>query len=73
MIFDADKCNFLTLGFQDAQPSFSYDKLTIKNLSGDKMLGITIDNKLTFKNHWKNICKKANQKLNPSQPGLFSH
>ena len=29
-----------------------------------KILGITIDNKLTFKSHLKNICKKANQKLN---------
>ena len=27
-------------------------------------MGITIDNKLTFKSHLKNICKKANQKLN---------
>ena len=30
-----------------------------------KILGITIDNKLTFKSHLKNICKKAHQKLNP--------
>ena len=28
------------------------------------MLGVTIDNKLTFESHLKNICKKANQKLN---------
>ena len=27
-------------------------------------MGITIDNKLTFKSHLKNICEKANQKLN---------
>ena len=47
--------------FQDAQPNFSYD--TIKNVSEEKILGITIDNKLTFKSHLKNICKKANQKL----------
>ena len=29
-----------------------------------KILGITIDNKLTFKSHLKKICKKANQKFN---------
>ena len=25
MILNPDKCYFLTLGFQDAQPNFSYD------------------------------------------------
>ena len=64
MILNPGKCYFLTLGFQDAQPNFSYDNITIKNVSEEKILGITIDNKLTFKNHLKNICKKANQKLN---------
>ena len=64
MIFNPDKCLFLTLGFQDAQPNFSYDNITIKNLSEEKILSITIDNKLTFKSHLKNIWKKANRKLN---------
>ena len=63
MIVNPDKCYFLPLGFQDAQPNFSYDNITIKNVSGKKILGITIDNKLTFKSHSKIICKKANQKL----------
>ena len=54
----------LTLGFQDAQPNFSYDNITIKNVSEEKILGITTDNKLAFKSHLKNIYKKANQKLN---------
>ena len=64
MILNPDNCYFLTLGFQDSQPSFCYDNITIKNVSKEKILGITIDNKLTFKGHLKNICKKANQKLN---------
>ena len=38
--------------------------LTIKNVSEEKILGITVDNKLSFKSHLKNICKNANQKLN---------
>ena len=41
---------FLTLGFQDAQPNFSYN-ITMKNVSEEKTLGITIDNKLTLKSH----------------------
>ena len=64
MILNPDKCYFLTLGFQDAQPNFSHNNIIIKNVSEEKILGITIDNKLTFKSHLKNICKKSNQKLN---------
>ena len=64
MILHSDKCYFLNLGFQHAQPNFSYDNITVKNVPEEKILGITIDNKLTFKRHLKNICKKANQKLN---------
>ena len=64
MTLNPDNCYFLTVGFQDTQSNFSYDNITIKNLSEDKILGITTDNKLTFKSHLKIICKKANQKLN---------
>ena len=64
MIPNSDTCYCLTLGFQDVRPDFSYDDITIKNVSEEKILDITIDNKLTFKSHLKNSCKKANQKLN---------
>ena len=40
-----------------------YDSITIKNVSEEKIMCIAIDNKLTFKSHLKNICKKPNQKL----------
>ena len=63
-ILNPDEYYFLTLGFQDAQPNFSYDKITVKNVSEEKILGITTDNKLSFKSHLKNNCKKATQKLN---------
>ena len=55
MIFNPDKSSFLTLGFQDPQSNFSYGNITIKNISEEKILGITIDNKLTFKNHSNEI------------------
>ena len=61
MILNPDKCFFLALGFQDAQPNFSYDNITIKNVSEEKILGIT---QLTFKSLLKNISKKTNQNLN---------
>ena len=34
-----------------------------KSVTADKIVAIVIENKLDFKSHLKNICKKANQKL----------
>ena len=59
MILNPNKCYFFAFGFQDAQPNFSHDNITIKNVSEEKILGIAIDNKPTFKSHLKNICKKS--------------
>ena len=36
----------------------------MKNVAEEKILDITVDNRLTFKGHLKNIGKEANQKLN---------
>ena len=36
MILNPDKCYLLTLGFQDTQPNFSNDNITIKNVSKKK-------------------------------------
>ena len=38
--------------------------ITTKYVSEEKMLSITIHDRLTVKSNLKNICKKANQKLN---------
>ena len=38
--------------------------ITLKHSSHEKILGITIDNKLSFDEHIINICKTANKKLN---------
>ena len=35
----------------------------IYNSNSEKVLGVTFDNKLTFKEHIDNLCRKANQKL----------
>ena len=35
----------------------------MKNTKEQKTLGVTIDNKLTFKSHIMNLCKKASQKI----------
>ena len=38
--------------------------ITLKYSSHGKILGVTIDNKLSFDEHTINICKTANKKLN---------
>ena len=38
--------------------------ITLKHSSHEKILGLTIDNKLSFDEHIINICKAANKKLN---------
>ena len=40
-----------------------FNNTEIKNGSEEKILEITIDNKLKFKSHVKNLCKKASQKI----------
>ena len=40
------------------------DDITLKQRSHEKLLGVTIDNKISFDEHIINICKTANKKLN---------
>ena len=43
--------------------TLSFNEFNLKNRDYEIILGITIDRKLTFNNHIKNLCKKAGQKL----------
>ena len=39
------------------------DKYEIKNSNHEKLLGVTIDNEMSFEKHVSTLCKKASQKL----------
>ena len=43
--------------------TINIDSNIILNEGSEKLLGVTIDNKLTIKDHVSNLCKKASQKL----------
>ena len=55
----------MTVGNGNNLCDFSCDDIIIKNSLLEKILGFTIDNNLKFNDHIANICKTANQKLNP--------
>ena len=57
------KCKLLILGSRNKDVSIQIGNETIRNTKSDKLLGITIDSKLTFNEHVKNLCQKASQKL----------
>ena len=63
IVLKASNCHFLTDGFIESFPDFSFNDTTIENVAEEKILGIVNENKVNFKSHSKNICKKANQKL----------
>ena len=63
MVLNSDKCHFMCLGQNTVNETFVYDNTEMKNSKEEKILGVIIDNKLRFKSHVKNLCKKASQKI----------
>ena len=51
------------LGRNTENDNFEFDNLILENSKEEVVLGVTIDNKLTFDSHIKNICRKVGQKL----------
>ena len=59
VVLNPDKCHFLTQGFNNPFPDFSFKNTTIKNVTEEKILGIVIDNNFNFKSHiWRRYVKK---------------
>ena len=52
--------------------TFIFNNFIFNNSNEEKILGITIDKKLTFKCHIKILCKKAAQKTG-ALSGLLNH
>ena len=59
---NADKFHLL-LSEKNQDLTIRVDTFDIKNSSSEKLLGIKIDNKLTFDPHVSDICNKVSQKL----------
>jgi len=57
-----DKCHLLLSGEENFQANIS--NFVIDSSKQQKLLGVLLDNKLSFDKHINNLCNKASQKLN---------
>ena len=65
MVLNPDKCSFMLLGVDNELPTnLVCGNKTLKNSKQEKVLGVTIDNKLNFETQLLNITKNANIKFN---------
>ena len=63
IILNSGKCHFTCFRQNRVNETFVFDNTKIKNSKKEKILGVIIDIKLRFKNHVKNLCKKASQEI----------
>ena len=53
----------MILNDSDENLSINVGQYVVQNSQNEKLLCVTIDNKLTFKDHVEGLCKKASKKL----------
>ena len=58
-----DKCHLILLGASKERVHIHLGEAQIEENDEEKLLGITLDKKLSFKKHVQTLCKKASQKL----------
>ncbi len=59
-----DKCHFLALGVSPDDPTtITMGNTPLQNSDQEILLGIIINNKLTFEQHVAGLCQKASNKL----------
>ena len=63
MVLNAGKCHFMCLGNNTENETFLFHNILMENSKEQKILGVIIDNKLNFKSHISELCKKASQKI----------
>ena len=65
MVLNQGKCCYMSFGSNpDKSDLILEDSTKIPSAEEYAILGVTIDNRLTFNNHLKNLCKKIANKLN---------
>ena len=59
MVLDAGKYRFVCLGNNTGNDTFLLYNILMENSKEQKILGVIIGNKLNFKSHISDLCKKA--------------
>ena len=63
MVLNAGKCHFMCLGKNTENETFTFKDTIMSNSKEEKILGVIIDNRLTFSSHIRELCKKASEKI----------
>ena len=63
MSLNPGKCYYMCLGSKTEKAEFLFDRKIFENSKEEAILGITVDNKITFYDHSKELCKKAFSKI----------
>ena len=63
MVLNAGKCHSMCLGKNTENETFLFHNIPMKNSKEQKIIGVIIDNKLNFKSHISEMCKKSSQKV----------
>ena len=64
MVLNSKKCHFMCIGKDGKNETFTFKDVCYKSSKEEVILGITIDNKLSFDSHIRKMCNKSGQKLN---------
>ena len=63
MVFNVGKCHFMCLGNNTENETFLFHNILVENSKEQKILNVIIDNKLNFRSHISELCKKSSQKI----------
>ena len=63
MVLNSGKCHYMCFGSSDASNEFNFKGMVFESKEEQTILGLTIDEKLSFDSHIRKICKKGAQKL----------
>ena len=65
MVLNTGKCRFMLFRVnKNDKFNIMCNEVILKHISHENILGVTIDNKVSFDEHVINICKTTNKKLN---------
>ena len=63
MVFNAGKCHFMCLWNKTENETFLFHNILMENSKEQKITVVIIDNRLNYKSHISELCKKSSQKI----------